>query len=94
MPWVVYHFFRSVFLQSAYQLPVSLTFIRTHIAFLPRFPEWLNFLTNDLIMVLSASRLFAQDMSERAMTSLSFIPTQNLRDAYAYMRGLFVINHD
>jgi len=75
-PWCCYLVWRSVFLHVACRVPFTDTELRLSVTIsLPRFPRWLEFLTNDVGAVLTASRLFSRRL----------VPNVLVRAAYRYL---------
>jgi len=79
MPWCAYLVWRGVFLHGAYRVPFIDTEVRVHIN-LTQYPKWLRLLTNDVAMVLSASRFFSSYVQAQFR-----VPNAHLQQVLAYL---------
>jgi len=91
IPWIVYHVWKSAFLQAAYRVPFTEREITVTIAFPDKYPAWVKLLSNDFAFLLSASRIFSHYLKEK---SQQLIPNANLKAAFQLvgLKGGYVLD--
>eukprot|EP01128_Nolandella_sp_AFSM9_P010159 TRINITY_DN6982_c0_g1_i1.p1 TRINITY_DN6982_c0_g1~~TRINITY_DN6982_c0_g1_i1.p1 ORF type:complete len:421 (-),score=80.84 TRINITY_DN6982_c0_g1_i1:130-1332(-) len=79
-PSIAYLYWRSVFLQKTYQVPFTDKQIKVTIAFPEKYPEWVQFITNDIGAILSSARVVSH-------YGTKYIPTENLATSFNYIKS-------
>lgn len=82
VPWVLYHFWKSSFIQSVYKVPFTDMTLKFAITFPSKTPKWLELITNDIHTVLT----FTRSMKEACVeVRKQGIPNHNIKKAYKHI---------